>query len=285
MFDYLRDRGSTAEDRQREALSAYLDDALTAAERERLESQLARDSALRSELDQMRLLKAEMRAMPRRRVPRNFTLDPALYGRPKAQPMMQLYPVLRGATALTAFLLIFTLALGAFRGGSLDGLAPQPAAVSDTMVAEEQVESFDAAEAATANEALRPMATVVAEMESTGEQPIEPAAPESAAGITSLPEDSFDLENRDLTAEATLMAEESAAADIAPAEPPAETITEGQAGGTAADMAEPSADQTETAGGSNFALLLGPIQIGLAAAFLILFVLWLIARRRVRDYR
>src|SRR5690606_32737251 len=143
--------------RQREALSAYLDNALPAAERERLEGQLARDTALRTELEQMRLLKAEMRAMPRRRVPRNFSLDPAVYGKPKAQPMMQLYPVLRGATALTAFLLIFTLALGAFRGGSFDSAAPESAAVSNEVAVEEQIESFDMA-AATAGEEMQPMA-------------------------------------------------------------------------------------------------------------------------------
>ncbi len=49
-------------------------------------------------------------------VPRSFALDPAAYARPKAQPLLQLYPVLRGATALSAFLLIFVLALGVFQG-------------------------------------------------------------------------------------------------------------------------------------------------------------------------
>jgi hypothetical protein len=49
----------------------------------------------------MRLLKMQMRALPRRRVPRSFALDPARYGRPKAQPAMQLYPILRGATDFT----------------------------------------------------------------------------------------------------------------------------------------------------------------------------------------
>ena len=35
MFDFFRERGSTAEDKRREALGAYLDNALTPAERTR----------------------------------------------------------------------------------------------------------------------------------------------------------------------------------------------------------------------------------------------------------
>lgn len=285
MFDFLRDRGSTAEERQREALSAYLDNALPAAERERLEGQLARDTALRTELEQMRLLKAEMRAMPRRRVPRNFSLDPAVYGKPKAQPMMQLYPVLRGATALTAFLLIFTLALGAFRGGSFDSAAPESAAVSNEVAVEEQIESFDMA-AATAGEEMQPMATAEMQLESAMEAPVEPAAPESAAGITELPADSLDMGETERAAEPTpaIEAAETATPEISVIEPPADVIAEEQ-GGVTADSSGTAAEPGGDTGESAITTLLGPIQIGLAVALLILLALWLIARRRVREYR
>lgn len=276
MFDFLRDRGSTAEDRQREALGAYLDNALTAAERERLEGQLARDAALRAELEQMRVLKLQMRAMPRRRVPRSFALDPALYGRPKAQPMMQLYPVLRGATALTAFLLIFTLALGAFRNQSFEGAAPESVAVTDTMAIEE-AESFDAA-AATTGEELRASETAEPQMEAAMEAPAEAAAPESAAGITGIPEEGLELEQGTLAPEPTIAVEAVAATAVASAEDQADV-----GAGNLADVADTGDEQVVSNEGGTLTALLGPLQIGLGVAFLILLFLWLIARRRVRS--
>jgi preprotein translocase subunit SecG len=134
MFDFMRDRGSTAEDKRREALNAYLDSTLTPSERKRFEAQLARDPGLRADLEQLRVLKLQMRNMPRRRVPRSFALDPAVYGRPKSQPLMQLYPALRSATALAVFFLIFTLALGAFQGQFQPaGDGAMPAMVSDAI--------------------------------------------------------------------------------------------------------------------------------------------------------
>jgi anti-sigma factor RsiW len=111
MFDFLRDIGQSAEDKRLEALNAYLDGALPAREQQVLEADLQRDAALRAELERLRIVRQELRAMPRRRVPRSFSLDPSLYGPPKAQPAQQLYPLLRGATALTALLFVFVLGL------------------------------------------------------------------------------------------------------------------------------------------------------------------------------
>ena len=52
--------------------------------------------------------------MPQRRVPRNFTLDPSVYGAPAKEPLFQFYPVLQGATVLTAFFFIVAVALEIF---------------------------------------------------------------------------------------------------------------------------------------------------------------------------
>ena len=71
-----------AEEKRQEALTAYLDGALTPAERKRFERLLASDRALRASLEEQRLIKASLRRLPRMRAPRNFTLDPARYGRP-----------------------------------------------------------------------------------------------------------------------------------------------------------------------------------------------------------
>ena len=293
MFDFMRDRGSTAEDKRQETISAYLDDALTAAERERFDGQLTRDEALRAEMERMRLLKLQMRSMPRRRVPRSFSLDPALYGRPKAQPMMQLYPVLRGATALTAFFLIFTLALGMFRG---QFSADQP--VASVMVtesaAEEEIAAFEAVESAPAElpaagrEEARAMDTAEPELENapelaaqdtmTGTFAIEALPPvegtlaaDNGEGMTGVPQTELELGAAAATAEPTaaLPTEDSA---LAPMEELADST---------ANAATPAEAVAESQADTTIAAILRPLQIGLGVAFLLLLILWLIARRRV----
>lgn len=111
MLNFLRNLTKSAEAKRQEAISAYLDDALTPAERRPFEQQLARDPRLQAEVEQQRLLLQAMRQLPRRPLPRNFTLDPARYGRPQRQPLLNLYPVLRAATALTAVLFVFAIVL------------------------------------------------------------------------------------------------------------------------------------------------------------------------------
>jgi len=111
MFDFFRNlRKSEAEKRQ-EAITAYLDNALTAGERQRLEEQMTADPALRVELEQQRLVKLNLSRLPRSRAPRNFTLDPALYGRPARQSGAGLYPAMRVATVLVG--VFFIVAVGA----------------------------------------------------------------------------------------------------------------------------------------------------------------------------
>ncbi len=114
MFDFLRNLRKTADERQREAITAYLDNALAPRDRQRFEQELAQNPALQAQLEAERQIKTRLQVLPRRRVPRNFTLDPALYGRPQPQPLLQLYPVLRAATVLNAIVLIIILALSSF---------------------------------------------------------------------------------------------------------------------------------------------------------------------------
>lgn len=64
-----------------ERLSAYLDNALSSADRSALESRLETDDALRSELESLRQTVQTLRSAPELAVPRNFTLDPAKYRR------------------------------------------------------------------------------------------------------------------------------------------------------------------------------------------------------------
>jgi hypothetical protein len=165
MFDFLRNITKSAEEKQQEALSAYLSDALSPKERQQFEAQLAQDPGLQAELEQMRALRQAMRQMPPRRVPRNFTLDPAVYGRPARQPLIQAYPILRGATALTAVFLIFALAAGLFTGL---GSGAQSMAVEMAPAAEVALEAAPQEEVVTEGEAVevtRIVTETVLEME------------------------------------------------------------------------------------------------------------------------
>lgn len=145
MLDYLRDLTKSKEEKRQEALGAYLDGALAPGQREQIESDLAQDKGLQLELEQMSLLKQQMRQMPQRRVRRSFVLDPALYGRPRREPLVQAYPVLRTATVLAAFLFIFAIAANLFLGGTA-GMAPaaepmmMESAMSEELLAEAPVE-------------------------------------------------------------------------------------------------------------------------------------------------
>ena len=282
MFDFMRDRGSTAKEKRLEVLGAYLDNALTAAERARLEEQLAGDADLREELERLRVFKLQLRALSRRRVPRSFALDPALYARPKARPLMQLYPVLRGATAMTAFLLVFTLALGMFQGQFAGGVTMSSSEAGTESVAEEEMGAFavvaeSAPQMATAvtSEEARAMATPAPEIESapadlSAQDVVTEAGTDMAQ--TEMPETSLELPAA--TQEVAEVAEESAlvpAPSGAGAETFAKTPTSEQA---PADV---------TAGGMIDSYLL-PIQIALVVLFLLLLVLWLIARRQARWF-
>ena len=281
MFNSMRDRGDR--DRLQETLDAYLDNALTPAERARFEAQMTADARLRTEVEQLRALRWQMRAMPRRRVPRSFALDPAAYARPKAQPLLQLYPVLRGATALSAFLLIFVLALGAFQGQFGGAGAPAAAAVTSTTAQDSaEIAAIEAPQqppaeesaAMTADEAARtasPETTSVTEEAAAAEL----AAPAPAG--TSVPVPEGDLSLGASPPEATLLPNAGGAiaeAELAPtlaAEPTMEPFAiQEAANAPAAEAAEPPAS-------------LLPWQIGLGVLFLVLLALWLLARRRSRS--
>jgi len=130
MFDFLRNLTKTEAEKQQETLSAYLDNALTSAEREKFEAQLSSDTTLRASLEQQRQIKENVGQLPRLRAPRNFTLDPAAYGRPASDTAFRLYPVMQGATALAAVLLIFLFSLQFFSLNQQDTVAQAPSAAN-----------------------------------------------------------------------------------------------------------------------------------------------------------
>ncbi len=88
-------------------LSAYLDGALSARQREAFEAQLAQSPALRAQLDDLRALRATLRAAPVLQPPRNFTLDPALYARKAWWSRAGVLRTIGSLSAAAAALLIF----------------------------------------------------------------------------------------------------------------------------------------------------------------------------------
>jgi hypothetical protein len=185
MLDILRNLRKSDQEKQQEALNAYLDGTLTPDRRQQIEKILEQDARQRAELDQMRLLRQEMRQFPSRRIPRSFTLDPALYARPRREPLVQAYPVLRTATALAAFFFVFALAANLFVGAApgmssnAGPVALQPVAEMET-VAELAVEEITEAE--TLEEEEEPIVT-------EAEVVMEEAAAEESAAAALLPEE------------------------------------------------------------------------------------------------
>ncbi len=166
MFDSLRDLTRSPEVKRQEALSAYLDDALSPAERRRVEAELAQDAELRAQMAEMRAWQQQLRTLPNRSVPRNFVLDPASYSLPRREPLGRAYPALRVATAMAA--IMFVIALGALLGGvSTTTMPAAPAAMevaqsgaeAQTVVEELQMDTAveeSAAEAAPAAALIAP---------------------------------------------------------------------------------------------------------------------------------
>jgi hypothetical protein len=150
MFEFLRNLTKTDDERRQEILTAYLDDSLSPKDRRRFEQWLAEDDALRANLEQQSTIKEVVSQLPRVRVPRNFTLDPSLYGRPKPQQSLRLYPALRVATVFTVFVFVFLISIDIFRSeGGLNSFST--GADELALVAEEIPEeagAFERSEAA-----------------------------------------------------------------------------------------------------------------------------------------
>lgn len=170
MFDFIRDIGKPQAEKDREMLSAYVDGQLDAADTRRMEAKLQADPALQAEAEQLLILKQQLRAMPHRRVPRSFVLDPTVYAAPESRPLSGAYPVLRTATALTALVFVFMLGLSLVQG-SLSG-DQAPAA---------PIALFEAADEATSELAEAPLAAEVQLAEEA--QPAEEESAATAAGV------------------------------------------------------------------------------------------------------
>ncbi len=141
-------------------LNAYLDGELSTGERAAFERRLAQDADLRAELAEIRATVALLGMAGRVRVPRSFTLDPAVYGRPQRPALWDWLGLRQPSVALASGVaLVATLVcvgalaiygLGA-RGAAFD-VAMQPAAEPEMMLQAGEAAEPDAADAFPAEE-------------------------------------------------------------------------------------------------------------------------------------
>ncbi len=110
-----------------EALSAYLDDALPPREQARLETRLGEEPALQEALASLERTRSTLRAAPRLRAPRNFTLTPEMVA-PRPSLWDWLRPTMQWSSAVAALLLVLVVAGRAFLplAGGMNALPAAP---------------------------------------------------------------------------------------------------------------------------------------------------------------
>jgi anti-sigma factor RsiW len=150
MFDWIRERLKDADSKREERVMAYVDGRLSADQRRQFEVQLAQDESLRAEVTALQAVKQRLSTLQPVRAPRNYTLDPSVYGAPDPAYADRLYPAVRFATAMAALLFLFMVTLTLLPQG---GVAEQtamfeaPIALEVTAVVERVEEEIAAADA------------------------------------------------------------------------------------------------------------------------------------------
>jgi hypothetical protein len=91
-------------------LSEYLDGQLSLRDRSQLEKRLNQQPNLREGLDELRQTRSILRSVRMQRVPRNFTLTPAMVRQSQPSIWQQLVPVLNFSSAIAALALVVILA-------------------------------------------------------------------------------------------------------------------------------------------------------------------------------
>ena len=118
MFNLFKSK----EEKRQEQVAAYIDQQMGQAERDRFEALLGQDADLQAELEAQQEVKSLLSQVPQLKAPRNFVLDPAVYGGKAPAPSFieLLYPKLRVATAAASFMFVILLGVGLL-GSSVNG--------------------------------------------------------------------------------------------------------------------------------------------------------------------
>lgn len=257
-------------DQDYELLTAYIDDELSPADRQRLEQRLATDTQLRAEMESLRETSAIIRTLPPLTAPRDFTLTPDIArrsARPNRLIRFTTSPVFSTLSAAAAVFLLLAgslLLLGIPSRPSADMLnvaalpTPLPAATTTLPEAADDMRALPTMTAP-------PTATIMRQTEA------DSVGAAGAAEVTPT-----------MTVEATAMAFESApAGEEESGEMTDEAIEASpwptQSGFTPTPQPQPQqAEPLVTTIALGFAL----IGLGLVLLFLALFTLWLRRSRR-----
>ncbi|MDJ0752404.1 MAG: hypothetical protein QNJ45_02720 [Ardenticatenaceae bacterium] len=250
ILDWLKNLRKSAAEKEQEAITAYLDGALSERETAAFEARLRDDANLQSEIDTQRRVKELLAQAPRIKAPRNFVLDPAVYGRQKPQPIplaIRLYPQLRTATVVASLLFAAVLTLNLYSAGSRlasQDVAMAPAELSEiqaTSVGVQEIEEveadadFETFEGTAADEAAAISVETVAVTEEVemvvtvevSEIVVEEEAAEEEAEVLSLEE--ADATDDEALAESVPEPEPSPVPTIAPAATTSQPVTAGDA--------------------------------------------------------
>lgn len=108
--------------RDYEQISAYLDGQLSPGEKRKLEERMQARPELKTALEELNQTRMLLRSAPRRKVPRNFTLTPAMVGdtgpaRKRSWFNLNLFPALGFASAVATLLLVATIVFELGSGG------------------------------------------------------------------------------------------------------------------------------------------------------------------------
>lgn len=121
-----------------QALSAYIDNQLSSTERVALEQRLQQDTRLRAELESLQSTVALVRSLPTLKAPRNFTLDPAEFGKKPSARVISLnsrwVSRVAGLASVAALLLVVFAVM--LQGAANDSLDESDKAISSKSLAE-----------------------------------------------------------------------------------------------------------------------------------------------------
>lgn len=122
-------------------LSAYVDDQLSARERERVEEHLRRCAECRAEVRTLRWTKSLLRKAPTVPLPHSFVIREADIA-PRQSPVMRMLPAMRWATALVAIMFIAVLIGDVLTGQMVahvyrSNISPPKGELAETVVVKE----------------------------------------------------------------------------------------------------------------------------------------------------
>ncbi|MFT5196964.1 MAG: hypothetical protein ACI9EW_000416 [Cellvibrionaceae bacterium] len=151
MFNLFKSK----EEKRQEQIAAYIDQEMEQTERSRFEALLRQDAELQAGLESQQTVKSLLSQIPRLKAPRNFVLNPAVYGGKAPAPSLieLLYPKMKVATAAVSFMFVILLGVGFLQSGLPASAPSQPENIALDS-ADVEADTDAAGEAAMESEAI-----------------------------------------------------------------------------------------------------------------------------------